>query len=124
VLYLTDGPALVHGDYFPGSWLRTDRGVKIIDPEFCFLGSAAFDLGTFVAHLYLSRHPPATAEAVLESYRVRSGTDDALLPVARQLAGIEIMRRLIGVAQIPGLDATLDEKRNWLRTSVDLVLSS
>ena len=36
--YLEDGPCLVHGDYFPGSWLRTDDGVRIIDPEFCHMG--------------------------------------------------------------------------------------
>ena len=30
-------PALLHGDYYPGSWLRHPRlGVAIIDPEFAF----------------------------------------------------------------------------------------
>ncbi len=37
--YLEDGDSLVHGDYFPGSWVRTSSGVRIIDPEFCFLGT-------------------------------------------------------------------------------------
>ncbi len=36
-LYLQDGLYLLHGDYFPGSWLQTDHGIKIIDPEFGFL---------------------------------------------------------------------------------------
>ena len=37
-LYLAGGPCLLHGDYFPGSWLSTAAGLKIIDPEFCFFG--------------------------------------------------------------------------------------
>jgi 5-methylthioribose kinase len=123
-LYLEDGPALVHGDYFPGSWLRTAEGVKVIDPEFCFLGTPAFDLGVFVAHLHLARQPSSLGESVLERYRERSGAGDPLLAVARQLAGIEIMRRLIGVAQIPRLRATLEEKKNWLALSRELVCSS
>lgn len=122
-LYLADGPALVHGDYFPGSWLRTESGIKIIDAEFCFLGTPAFDLGVLVAHLHLARQPPGLAETVLESYRERSGAGEGLLVLARQLAGIEIMRRLIGVAQIPGLAATLEEKGDWLALSRELVLS-
>jgi 5-methylthioribose kinase len=122
-LYLEDGPGLVHGDYFPGSWLRTDGGIKIIDPEFCFLGAPAFDLGVFVAHVYLARQPSRLAETLLESYRERSGEASELIDVARRLAGIEIMRRLIGVAQIPGLGATLDEKTDLLTLSRELVLA-
>ena len=30
--YLEDGETLVHGDYFPGSWVRTGAGVAVIDP--------------------------------------------------------------------------------------------
>lgn len=123
-LYLEDGPALVHGDYFPGSWLRTGEGVKVIDPEFCFLGTPAFDLGVLVAHLHLSRQPSAVGENLLESYRLSSGAGTELLAVARQLAGIEIMRRLIGVAQLPRLRANLEEKKNFLELSRELVLSS
>ncbi len=123
-LYLEDGPALVHGDYFPGSWLRAAGGVKVIDPEFCFLGTPAFDLGVFVAHLYLARQPPGLGETVLERYRELSGAGYRLLEVGRQLAGIEIMRRLIGVAQLPRLRATLEEKRAWLALSRELVCSS
>jgi hypothetical protein len=44
--YLADGETLAHGDYFPGSWLRTDTSVRIIDPEFCFLGEPEFDCGS------------------------------------------------------------------------------
>jgi 5-methylthioribose kinase len=106
-LYLTDGPSLVHGDYFPGSWLRTADGVRVIDPEFCFLGTAAFDRGVLLAHLYLARQRPEL-----------SGFDST----AKAFAGAEILRRLIGVAQLP-LDARLEEKEELLALSKRLVLS-
>ena len=35
----TDTDPLVHGDYFPGSWLHAGAGIRVIDPEFCFLAA-------------------------------------------------------------------------------------
>ena len=37
-LYLANGPCLLHGDFYPGSWVRAGESVWIIDPEFCFFG--------------------------------------------------------------------------------------
>ncbi len=125
--YLHDGACLLHGDFFPGSWLQTGNGgatsdVFVIDPEFCFFGEAEFDLGVAVAHFALAQTPRATAETFLKSYgepfdRARLGIN----------AGIEVMRRLIGVAQLPlgqSLDrvallrrshrAVLERKWEWL----------
>lgn len=119
--YLEDGPALVHGDYFPGSWLRTDSGIRVIDFEFCFLGTAAFDVGVMLAHLHLSRQPIALGEALLSSYRERTGAGEPFLDLSRRFAGCEIMRRLIGVAQLPS-SADLEEKSRLLAVSRDLVL--
>lgn len=113
-VYLADGPALVHGDYFPGSWLATDRGPKIIDPEFCHLGAPEYDLGVFLAHLELIRARP------LWQIVYRSYTGPVDWPLARRFAGAEIMRRLIGVAQLP-LKAGLETKRGWLELSKQLV---
>ena len=118
-IYLADNDRLVivHGDYFPGSWLRTARGIRIIDPEFCFAGSAALDVGVMLGHLYLAGQ--TCVDDVLELY---SGIDeDAAL--ARQFAGVEIMRRLIGVAQLP-LSYGIERKRELLELSRELVLSA
>jgi len=114
-LYLEDGPSLVHGDFFPGSWLRTAGGVRVIDPEFCFLGNAAFDVGVLRAHLHLSRQPELAEKAVA---LYGAGADFAA--TANGFAGAEIMRRLIGVAQLP-LEAGLEEKRELLALSKRLV---
>lgn len=99
-------PTLLHGDFYPGSWLRTASGVKIIDPEFCFSGPAEFDLGVMLAHLHLSEQPTSVIEAAQTQYDRPNGFDESLL---RQFTGIEIMRRLIGLAQLP-LSLSLEKK--------------
>lgn len=99
-------PTLLHGDYYPGSWLRTAQGVKIIDPEFCFFGPAEFDLGVMLAHLHLSEQPESMIEAAQSGYDRPDGFDETLL---RQFTGVEIMRRLIGLAQLP-LSLSLEKK--------------
>ncbi len=116
--YLTDGSSLLHGDFFPGSLLRTAGGPRIIDPEFGFFGYREFDAAVFLAHLHLASQPPALAVAFRRAYASPGPFDDDLM---RQLAGVEILRRLIGFAQLP-LGCTLDRKRELLELAHDLVL--
>ena len=94
--YLRDGDCLLHGDYFPGSWLRTDVGVRVIDPEFGFYGDPAFDLGCAAAHLALAGQEARCFERLLGAYA--RPVDPAWLA---RFAGVEVMRRLLGVAQLP-----------------------
>ena len=110
-LYLQDGASLLHGDYFPGSWLNTALGVRVIDPEFCFFGPPEFDLGVMLAHLYLAHQTPTLIAQALELYD--SPCDQ---PLAWKFAGVEIMRRLLGVAQLP-LEYGLPEKAKLLALS-------
>ncbi len=97
-VYLADGPTLVHGDFFPGSLVRTGTGPRVIDPEFCHFGRAELDVGVLLAHLILGAQPRALWLAFRDRYVAPPSFEDG---VARQLAGIEIMRRLIGYAQLP-----------------------
>lgn len=118
--YLADDPAgvLLHGDFFPGSWLQTpDGAVRVIDPEFSFRGAAAFDVGNTLAHLLLAGQPVMSVDRFLARYRP-AGFDQE---TAWRLAGVEIMRRLIGVAQLP-LPPDLPRKRRLLDLSRRLVL--
>ena len=121
-LYLENGSCLLHGDFYPGSWVRyaatADEDVWVIDPEFCFFGPAEFDLGIFVGHLLLAGRTPALIERVFADYRVAASFNREL---ALRFAGMEIMRRLIGVAQLP-LAADLARKEALLATSRELVL--
>ena len=108
--YLADGPCLIHGDFFPGSLLHTPAGPRVIDPEFGFFGRAEFDVAVFVAHLTLAGQPTAVRDRFLARYRRRPDWKEPLL---WQLAGIEIIRRLIGYAQLP-LVRPVDVKRRLL----------
>lgn len=120
--YLTSrGGSLVHGDFYPGSFLQTAAGVKVIDPEFCFCGDAEFDLGVFAAHLLLAGEPPERAEYILAAYQPADGVRFSAA-LARRYAGVEVMRRLIGVAQIPNLHADLTRRTTLLERSRRLVL--
>ena len=115
--YLADGDTLVHGDYFPGSWIKTPDGVCVIDPEFCFLGEAEFDCGILAGHLLLADCGADLLEQVTASAAARC------LDLARVAgyAGVEVMRRLIGVAQLP-LTRGLARKRALLQHSRRLVV--
>jgi 5-methylthioribose kinase len=117
-VYLGQGGTLLHGDYYPGSWLRTSRGTRIIDPEFAYVGHAEFDLGVLVAHLKMAQTDEAIILAGLAAYdRTGQEFDHALFA---GFCGAEILRRIIGLAQLP-LDLTLEEKEHlllWAAASV------
>ncbi len=97
-VYLTDGVSLIHGDFFPGSLVRTPRGPRVIDPEFGFRGRAEYDVGVWLGHLVLAGQSEGMLDVWRQAYLPPRGYDDAL---AMQLAGIEVIRRLIGYAQLP-----------------------
>ena len=92
-----DGPNLLHGDFFPGSWLKTARGLFVIDPEFAFYGDPELDVGVAVAHLVLARQARSTVEAFVQA----AGGDRLDARLQARYAGAEAMRRLLGVAQLP-----------------------
>lgn len=113
--YLQNGRYLLHGDYYPASWLQKDGKIFIIDTEFAFFGSKEFDYGIMWAHLILS----GQATAVIDHFLSACGGLN--LDVLARYAGVEIMRRLIGVAQLP-IQLSLKQKKNLLEHSKMLVL--
>ena len=120
--YLEDGPCLVHGDYFPGSWLAAGDAIKVIDPEFCFYGDAEFDLGVCLAHLRMSEHDLEFGKAFLSAY-VGSDTEATFDPErVGAYAAIEVMRRIIGVAQLP-IPQSLGLRARLLKRSREALLS-
>jgi 5-methylthioribose kinase len=118
--YLTKGKYLLHGDYYPGSWLKTDSGIKIIDPEFCYYGSREFDLGVLMAHLYLTKQKQSTIDRVILDYYDYSELNSSIL---NGFIGVEIMRRLIGLAQLP-LKMDLKTKGELMQFAHTLIVKS
>lgn len=112
--YLGQGKVLLHGDFYPGSWLATGKGLKIIDTEFAFLGDPEFDLGIMLAHLKMAQVSEALIQYVIKSYPL----ENALLA---QYTGVEILRRLFGLAQLP-LTLSLSEKKALAIVAVNLII--
>jgi 5-methylthioribose kinase len=113
--YLTPGERmpdarLLHGDYYPGSWLQTSGNLYIIDVEFAFIGPVEFDLGVFLAHNVMTGSPPETVSTLLEHYPQTVIYNQQLVLA---FAAVEIIRRLLGVAQLP-LAASDTTKLHWL----------
>jgi 5-methylthioribose kinase len=117
--YLTDGDTLLHGDYFPGSWLKTSDGIKIIDPEFCFYGYPEFEIGVTVAHLMMSDLPVETIFNAFKYYNSRAALD---MELCKQCVGVEIMRRIMGLAQLP-LAIDLEKRAQLLETAREYLLN-
>lgn len=117
--YLANGNVLVHGDYFPGSWLKTASGVKIIDPEFCFFGFPEFELGVTIAHLKMADQPNALITKALSHYKQSSPLDEEL---CQQFVAIEIIRRIIGLAQLP-LEINLEKRADLLQEARRILLA-
>lgn len=119
-IYEQEGKQLLHGDFYPGSWLRDlkSKNFWIIDPEFCFMGPAEFDVGILIGHLVLAGTPLNRAIEVFDLYPSLPQFQPEL---ALRFSGVEIMRRLIGVAQLP-LDSDIDKKSELLAYSKKLIL--
>ena len=115
--YLSTGSTLLHGDYYPGSWMTAEEKLYVIDPEFSFLGFAEFDLGVMAAHLVMATSDPKLVDTIFEKY-----TNLADKKLMTQMAGIEIIRRLIGLAQLP-LSRSLEEKASLLKIARTMILS-
>lgn len=119
-LYLQDGKSLLHGDYFPGSWLRTKDGVKIIDPEFCHFGHPEFEIGVMIAHLKMADQPEKIIQKALNTYQHSAPLDENL---RKQFTAVEILRRILGLAQLP-LEIGLQKRKELLEESRRAVLSN
>jgi 5-methylthioribose kinase len=115
--------ALLHGDFYPGSWLQANTEptqAHIIDPEFGFVGPAEFDLGVFSAHLTFTGWSTSAQQALLQTYQPPTNFNPIL---AAQYGAIEIMRRLLGVAKLP-MQASAATQNAWLEGAAATVRNS
>ena len=133
--FLDAGACLVHGAFHPANWLLLPSGdVRVVDPQYSSPGDPEFDLGTALAHLLLARQPvevvatflsaatgaeEAGREGPADTEEVEAGVDR---PLVARYAGAEIVRRLLGGAQLP-LEAEGGSRRGLLETARTAVLS-
>lgn len=125
-IYLGNGSGnyshcLLHGDFYPGSWLQNSDGeVFVIDPEFTFFGPGEFDLGVYMAHLLMVDTTTTEIDNMLSAYRAPLNFNHEL---ARQFAGVEVIRRILGVAQLPWR-ASDSTKIAWLQQANDWIYAT
>lgn len=142
--FQTRAEALIHGDLHTGSVMVRDGGdPRAIDPEFAFLGPMGFDIGNVLANLAMAR----TAHAALGDASLAAWLDDAaarfsaafadtfgacwpsgVLGGDRQLAdvladaagyaGVEMIRRQVGLAHAADIDTLPDGMREEVRRAV------
>lgn len=115
--YLSDGSTLLHGDFYPGSWMLVNEDIKVLDPEFAFYGDAAFDVGVMVAHLHLARQDKSLIENIFTYYKA---SPDFNHDLCRSYTGIEIIRRILGLAQLP-LSLSIAEKKSCLDMAMEMM---
>lgn len=115
--YLVDGDTLLHGDFYPGSWLNAAGEIKIIDPEFSFYGSPEFDVAVMKAHLLMAEHDADFVATVFNEYKKPDNFNNDLF---NAFTGMEIIRRIIGLAQLP-LTLSLSKKEKLLNEAVNLL---
>ncbi|NRA45481.1 MAG: phosphotransferase [Oligoflexales bacterium] len=101
-LYLqAQGPALLHGDFYPGSWLVKQEKVVIIDPEFCFIGPTEFDLGVLLAHHLIIGAQTMEISSLIDRYIDKAKPAYFDKTLCTKFCGAEILRRMLGAAQLP-----------------------
>lgn len=116
--YLRKGNQLLHGDFYPGSWMKVSNGIKVIDTEFAFAGDREFDLAIMLAHLKMAKVSQSRIKEIQNRYQRNAQIDQKLLD---QYMGAEILRRLIGLAQLP-LHLSLEEKKQLSEEAIALIL--
>ncbi|MFC0270509.1 S-methyl-5-thioribose kinase [Metabacillus herbersteinensis] len=131
--FLTSAEALVHGDLHTGSIFASESKTKVIDPEFAYYGPLGFDIGHFFANLLLNslsraeenrevlfKHIETTWAVFTREFtkawendslevftKVEGYLEDVLSQVfedAIGYAGVEMIRRTIGLAHVADLD--------------------
>ena len=107
---------LLHGDYFPGAWLDIGTaGICVIDPEFAFVGPPEFDLGVLIAHHRFCGGQVANEDRWIQDHASTIRLDPEWVEA---VAASEMMRRLLGVAQLP-LVADTDRRVLWIEQAAE-----
>lgn len=70
--YMTHAEALIHADLHTGSIMLNESDTRVIDPEFCYFGPIAYDVGAVLQNLvlnHLSHYGHTPERALREEYQ-------------------------------------------------------
>ena len=98
--------------------MERNDNIYIIDPEFTFLGSKEFDLGIMSGHLILATGQISYLKKICDNYPDKIDNNEVAIYCA-----IEIIRRLIGYAQLP-IKRSIREKSDLLKLANELIILS
>jgi 5-methylthioribose kinase len=118
-IYMKDADHLLHGDFYPASILDSKSGLKVIDAEFSFFGIKEWDVAVFCAHLMMCAEAHNQAKTFLRRYLASNKVDENLI---KAFCGVEILRRMIGVAQVD-FKISLEQKLRLARHAKSLILA-
>lgn len=101
---------LTHGDLHADSVFFRKNKATVIDAEFCDWGAAWFDTGMVIAHLWMlstqCKHP-LSVQAFTDGYQFGVGHYNwdwtTFWQQTAMLSGFEVIRRIIGLANMPYL---------------------
>ncbi len=121
---------LTHGDLHAESIFIISDNPVVIDAELCDVGAAWFDTGMVLAHfrmLSVAGNQRLSAESFLKAYCDTLDKEIGIIPEnliknTFQLAGFEIIRRILGVANMPYLDQ--QSAKDLLEVAAHYVLES
>ncbi|PIU01044.1 MAG: hypothetical protein COT74_00640 [Bdellovibrionales bacterium CG10_big_fil_rev_8_21_14_0_10_45_34] len=124
-VYFQDAPTLVHGDFYPRSWVKVGSGneskIVVLDSEFCFFGRAEWDYGVLLAHAMLAGQATATLVSLLAHIDscicVHAKIERSLI---FRFAAVEVIRRLVYISQLP-ISPELEWKTGLLRSCLTLL---
>lgn len=141
--FMTKADALIHGDLHSGAIFMGEDRTVVFDTEFACFGPFGYDLGNFIANLYLNGFGSpefltkrynqsletwyAFSDTFTKLWRNESAdsytqVDGYLTHVLQEIfsdmlgyAGCELIRRSIGLAQIDDLNLEKDEQKRMFR---------
>ena len=128
--FKTRGETLIHGDLHTGSVLVREQRARVIDLEFAYYGPVGFDPGMLLANLalaYIAHEASGDLEfcamvvkyareywsALAAGCRQQWSTDEfschqflsTLIADAGRFAGVEMIRRIVGLAHVQDIDS-------------------
>ena len=120
--YLNPGRYLIHGDFYPGSFLvqkiENQEKIFVFDPEFCTLGRREFDVGVLMAHMILAMAQPSE---ILRGLEKNEYVADLNFEAIQNIAAYEILRRILGVAQVLH-DESTEKKKNLILIAKNILI--